>query len=290
MSCNTRNYEEIAARFWNLPSKGVEEASREQYYMDDIIQKAHLEREISTHLDGVKTVLDAGAGAGRFSIPLAQKGLRVTHYDISQSMLAKAQNLAKNAGVAEQIEFVEGRLTELSRYQDGQFDLVICTDAPVSYSYPGHKEVLGELARIAGKSLIVSVSSRLGYFPYFFNPIQKLQYLVDEQADDPVVQWYVRHGQAQLENWTPDFTATSQFSVSGLMQDPDSIYAQMEQGETHSTGIPGSAVWAKITLSLRVLNPSSNLLKPYTNKITTKAGSNWPRRATFLPPPENLLL
>jgi len=80
--------------------------------------------------------------------------------------------------------------------------------------------------------LIVSVSSRLGYFPYFFNPIQKLQYLVDEQADDPVVQWYVRHGQAQLENWTPDFTATSQFSVFGLMQDPDSIYAQMEQGET----------------------------------------------------------
>jgi hypothetical protein len=42
-------------------------------FLDDVIQKAHLEREIASRLSGVRTILDAGAGTGRFSIPLGAK-------------------------------------------------------------------------------------------------------------------------------------------------------------------------------------------------------------------------
>ena len=71
MWCAVPDSEDICERFWNLPSKPGEEARRERFFLDDVIQKAHLEREIASRLDGVRTILDAGAGTGRFSIPHA---------------------------------------------------------------------------------------------------------------------------------------------------------------------------------------------------------------------------
>ena len=65
--------EDICERFWSLPCKSGEEARRERLFLDDVIQKAHLEREIASRLSGVRTILDAGAGTGRFSIPLGAK-------------------------------------------------------------------------------------------------------------------------------------------------------------------------------------------------------------------------
>jgi hypothetical protein len=62
-----RDYERLAARFWNLPQKGEEEARREQFFMDDIIQKAHLDREVERLVGGVDTAFDGGAGVGQGS-------------------------------------------------------------------------------------------------------------------------------------------------------------------------------------------------------------------------------
>jgi len=227
-----RNYEEVAARFWNQPYKADEEAARELYFMDDIIQKAHLDREIDRHLGGVQTVFDGGAGTGRFTIPLARRGLKVTHFDISRPMLAKAKELAAEAGVLGNMTFVEGALTDLDRYEDGAFDLVLSFDAPISYTYPRHNEVLRHLVRIARKAVIVSVSSRLGYAPYFFNPAQKMQYLADERSHDPAVQWYVRHSEQAIANWEPDFKQLDALLESGLTEDPEQVYAEMSRGKT----------------------------------------------------------
>ena len=95
----SKDYEDIAYRHWNLSAKPSEEEERETLFMDDIIQKAHLEREIIHYLDGVRTVFDGGAGTGRFSIFLAQLGVRVTHFGISHAMLAFARQKALAAGV-----------------------------------------------------------------------------------------------------------------------------------------------------------------------------------------------
>ncbi|MBR6477880.1 MAG: methyltransferase type 11, partial [Lachnospiraceae bacterium] len=83
----------ISERMWNLPDKGEREAEREQTFIDDIVQKAHIERELSS-LDGVETAFDGGAGCGRFSILLAKQGIHVTHFDISQPMIDKAKEIA----------------------------------------------------------------------------------------------------------------------------------------------------------------------------------------------------
>ena len=80
----------ISERMWNLPDKGEREAEREQTFIDDIVQKSHIEHELLDHLDGIRTVFDGGAGCGRFSILLARQGLQVTHFDISRQGFSPA--------------------------------------------------------------------------------------------------------------------------------------------------------------------------------------------------------
>ena len=126
----------ISERLWNRPEKGELESRREEIFIDDIIQKSHIEKELLSHLDGIKTVFDGGAGCGRFSILLAKKGCAVTHFDISQPMIDKAKELAAKAGVLDKITFVKGALEELKSFNDKSFDMVISFDAPISYTYP----------------------------------------------------------------------------------------------------------------------------------------------------------
>ena len=124
----------ISERQWNQPDKGELESRREATYIDDIIQKNHIERKLLEHLDGIETVFDGGAGSGRFSILLAKQGCRVTHFDISQPMIDKAKELAAREGVLDRITFVKGALEDLGAYKDRSFDLVISFDAPISYT------------------------------------------------------------------------------------------------------------------------------------------------------------
>ena len=129
----------ISERMWNQPDKGELEAERENTFIDDIVQKAHIERELLQSLDGIRTAFDGGAGCGRFSIPLAKHGIQVTHFDISQPMIDKAKEIAEREGVDDRITFVKGALEDLSAYEDRSFDLVMSFDSPISYTYPNQE-------------------------------------------------------------------------------------------------------------------------------------------------------
>ena len=221
--------QKISERQWNQPDKGELESHREETYIDDIIQKDHIERKLLENLDGISTVFDGGAGSGRFSILLAKKGLNVTHFDISQPMIDKARELAEKEGVSDKITFVKGALEDLSAYKDGEFDLVMSFDAPVSYTYPNQERVLSELVRIAGKRIIISVSSRLGSLPYLANPIQKNQFILDENSEDPFVQWLIDHREEALENFTFRKADLDKLLEDGLMGGENEI-AEYENG------------------------------------------------------------
>lgn len=219
----------ISERQWNLPDKGELESRREATYMDDIIQKDHIQRKLLENLDGIDTVFDGGAGSGRFSILLAKQGCRVTHFDISQPMIDKAQEMAAKEGVLDRITFVKGALEDLSAYQDRQFDLVMSFDAPISYTYPNQNKVIGELVRIAGKRIMISVSSRLGSLPYLANPIQKNQFILDESADDPFVQWCIANREQMISGFAFSKQNAEKLMAEGLMGGEEEI-AQYEQG------------------------------------------------------------
>ena len=220
----------ISERQWNLPDKGELESRREATFMDDIIQKAHIERRLLENLDGIETVFDGGAGSGRFSILLAQQGLKVTHFDISRPMIEKAKELAAGAGVLDRITFVRGALEDLSAFPDGAFDLVLSVDAPVSYTYPNQERVIGELVRLTRKRILLSVSSRLGSAPYLADPIQKNRFILDENDPDPFVRWCVESREKQVEGFRFDRPALDRVMETGLFGGEAEIQAY-EAGE-----------------------------------------------------------
>ena len=220
----------ISERQWNQPDKGELESRREATFMDDIIQKAHIERCLLENLDGTETVFDGGAGCGRFSILLAQRGMAVTHFDISEPMIEKARELAARAGVLDRITFVKGALEDLSAFPDRAFDLVLSVDAPVSYTYPNQEKVIGELVRIARKRILLSVSSRLGSLPYLANPIQKNQFILDENDEDPFVRWCVENRDKMVERFQFHREALDRVLQTGLLGGEEEIRAY-EAGE-----------------------------------------------------------
>lgn len=212
------NYsQKISERLWNQPDKGERESRREETFIDDIVQKNHIERELLANLDGIKTVFDGGAGSGRFSILLAKNGCEVTHFDISQPMIDKAKELAEREGVLDRITFVKGALEDLSAYSDKSFDLVMSFDAPISYTYPNQEKVIGNLVRIAGRKIMISVSSRLGSLPYLANPLNKNQFILDENCGDPWVEWCVKNKSKMFEGFHFNRKNAEKIWSNGLM-------------------------------------------------------------------------
>ena len=221
----------ISERMWNLRDKGELESRRETTFIDDIVQKSHIEKELLANLDGIETVFDGGAGCGRFSILLAKQGCTVTHFDISQPMIDKAKELAKEAGVSDRITFVKGALEDLSTYHAKAFDLVLSFDAPISYTYPNQEHVISELVRIAKKRIMISVSSRLGYLPYLSNPVQKNQFILDKDCSDPWVQWCILNQSNMIDAFSFDKTQAEKLLSDGLMGGAEEI-AEYERGGT----------------------------------------------------------
>ncbi len=221
----------ISERMWNLRDKGELESRRETTFIDDLVQKSHIEKELLANLDGIETVFDGGAGCGRFSILLAKQGCKVTHFDISQPMIDKAKELAKEAGVSDRITFVKGALEDLSTYHAKAFDLVLSFDAPISYTYPNQEHVISELVRIAKKRIMISVSSRLGYLPYLSNPVQKNQFILDKDCSDPWVQWCILNQSNMIDAFSFDKTQAEKLLSDGLMGGAEEI-AEYERGGT----------------------------------------------------------
>lgn len=213
----------ISERQWNLPDKGKLESRREQTYIDDIIQKDHIQRKLLEGLDGIKTVFDGGAGSGRFSILLAKQGCHVTHFDISQPMIDQAREIAEAEGVSDRITFVKGALEELQDYGDRSFDLVMSFDAPISYTYPNQYRVIRELVRMARKRVMFSVSSRLGSLPYLCNPVQKTQFILDEGAEDPFVRWCVANRSKMIQDFRFDRQRAERVMADGLLGGQEEI-------------------------------------------------------------------
>lgn len=221
----------ISERLWNMPDKGELESRREETFIDDIIQKSHIEKELLSNLDGIKSVFDGGAGCGRFSVLLAKHGCEVTHFDISQPMIDKAKELAEKEKVLDKITFVKGALEDLKAFGDKSFDMVVSFDAPVSYTYPNQEQVIGELVRICRKRIMISVSSRLGYLPYLANPIQKNQFILDENCGDFFVRWCIENKANAIEAFRFSKDAVMKLWAQGLMGGDDEI-AEYENGGT----------------------------------------------------------
>jgi len=83
-------------------------------------------------------------------------------YDLAPNMLDVARRKAE--GIAN-IRFVESNATDLSKFTDQSFDLVLNMDGAISFCGSEAETALSECCRLAKKKLIVTVSNRAWMFP-----------------------------------------------------------------------------------------------------------------------------
>jgi len=67
-------------------------------------------------------VLDMACGIGRHSVLLAEKGFRVVGVDLSPTFISRAEELAKERGVADRVKFMVGDMREIGELQKGLGD------------------------------------------------------------------------------------------------------------------------------------------------------------------------
>ncbi|MEE8433496.1 MAG: methyltransferase domain-containing protein [bacterium] len=153
--------------FWG-EAMASEEPLRESRFPLVNVQTALAWRIIEPLLEGSPRVLDAGAGAGRYSLPIAAAGHRVTHLDFSDAMLSIAMTEAARQGLSG-IDFVRGDVKALKFIYSRDYGLTLCLDAPISYAYPDHGQALAEVCRVTAGTVVVMVSSRSGVLPFFID-------------------------------------------------------------------------------------------------------------------------
>lgn len=155
------NYQSQLQSFWD--ERTEKELRREKEDPGKQVHTDLLWREIERCIQkkGNLRIMDAGAGSGRFSLPLAKAGHEVVHLDISPKMLEVAHEEAQSCGITT-IEFSQGSIDDLSGFGDNDFDLVLCLDSPLSFCYNTYETALSELIRVTKSRLILCVMNRLG--------------------------------------------------------------------------------------------------------------------------------
>jgi len=124
---------------------------------------------IREHIKSGMTILDAGCGAGRYSIEFAKRGCNVTLFDISDEQLKIAKSKIEEHNLGGYVsDYIQGDLADLSALSDNSFDIVVCYGAPLSYVLEGRDMVVSEFFRILKKGGIIaaSVNNRWGVIRY----------------------------------------------------------------------------------------------------------------------------
>jgi SAM-dependent methyltransferase len=117
---------------------------------------------LEPHLGKGLDILDAGCGSGRFSLPAAESGAKVTLLDISQGQLDIAESKLADRGFNGR--YICASVTDMDMLDDSSFDTVICYGAVLNYLHGGAAKAVSELARVLrrGGTLLVSVCGRAG--------------------------------------------------------------------------------------------------------------------------------
>ena len=109
-------------------------------------------------------VLDAGGGAGRYALWLAQRGYDVTLVDLSAEQVAIAREKASERDLSDRVTAEQGDVRALD-FGDGDFDAVCCLGGPLSHVVDDDERATAtaELRRVArdGAPVFVSVIGRL---------------------------------------------------------------------------------------------------------------------------------
>ena len=114
---------------------------------------------LDTELPDRGHVLDAGGGAGRYTVWLAKQGYDVTLIDLSPGQLEVARRQVREQEVASHVTIEQGDIRALP-FDEGTFDAVCCLGGPLSHILDADERTLAlrELRRVGAEDVPVFVS------------------------------------------------------------------------------------------------------------------------------------
>lgn len=134
-------------------------------------------RFLDKYVEPGMRVLEVGAGPGRFTGVLVQRGCRVTVTDISTGQVEANRRRMTEAGHAAAVdEWRVADVRDLSRFEDDGFDAVIAFGGPLSYVFDHATEALIGMRRLVGGHgfVLASVMSLLGAWRHFLPAVLEL--------------------------------------------------------------------------------------------------------------------
>jgi len=148
-----------------------------------LLYKVHKEL-LLRHIHKSDSVLEIGAGSGRYTKDLVDICNEVTVADLSSHQIEFNKQKMKELGKFDVIKsFHVTDMIDMSMFEDNTFDSVVCIGGPLSYLLDKEKDGVRELLRVTktGGTIIIGVMSILGAFSYYFNGIlqEKETYGID---------------------------------------------------------------------------------------------------------------
>lgn len=145
------------------------------------------ERTVEHLQDGLPEtgrILDAGGGAGRYTVWLAERGYDVTMVDLSDEQRAIAREKVDERDLGDRVTVQPGDVRDLP-FEADTFDATLCLGGPISHVlHAGERECAAtELRRVtaAGAPVFASVMGRLNFLQLLLVDGKHLDYL-DELA------------------------------------------------------------------------------------------------------------
>lgn len=139
-------------------------------------------------------ILEIGAGTGRYSIALAKEGYEVSAVELVESNL---EVLKKNSCDLKNIEAFQGDVLDLSRFEDGQFDITLVF-GPMYHLYDKqdvHK-ALDESIRVTKENGVILVAFLSVYAVFFNNYLN--EHLIEGLEENFTDDYEIKHFEEQL--------------------------------------------------------------------------------------------
>lgn len=167
------------------PETYYDEHSNEEWERLDSSFPSRLEWEgtidlLRDHLPSEGKVLDAGGGAGRYTVWLAERGYNVTVVDPSEGQRTVAQKQVTKRGLEDRVTIRNGDIRDLE-FGAERFDVTLCLGGPLSHILDVDERVAAaqELERVttSGGPVFVSVMGLLNLLAILLVSTKKLDVL-----------------------------------------------------------------------------------------------------------------